>query len=50
MIRHEGGAAPENLRILRVRGDSLAPEMRDGNGLVVKRVEAAMTMKGTRRA
>ncbi len=63
MIRHEGGAAPENLRILRVRGISMEPEMRDGdrvvvdvsrrlpatgetfvlwdgNGLVVKRVEA----------
>ena len=63
MIRHEGGAAPENLRILRVRGNSMEPEMRegdrvvvdvsrrlpatgeafvlwDGNGLVVKHVEA----------
>ena len=63
MLRHEGGAAPENLRILRVRGNSMEPEMRegdrmlvdisrrvpatgemfvlwDGNGLVVKRVEA----------
>ncbi len=73
MIRHEGGAEPGNLRILRVRSDSMAPEMRDGdrimagisrrlpatgetsvlwdgNELAVKRVEAAMTMKGTRRA
>ena len=56
-------AAPENLRILRVRGNSMEPEMRegdrlvvdvsrrvpatgemfvlwDGNGLVVKRIEA----------
>ena len=63
MIRHEAGAAPENLRILRVRGNSMEPEMRegdrivvdvsrrlpatgetfvvwDGNGLVVKHVEA----------
>ena len=63
MVRHEGGAAPENLRILRVRGNSMEPEMRDGdrvvvdvsrrlaatgetfvlwdgNGLVVKRVDA----------
>ena len=63
MIRHEGGAAPEDLRIIRVRGNSMEPEMRDGdrivvdvsrrmpatgetfvlwdgNGLVVKRVEA----------
>ena len=35
MIRHEGGAAPENLRILRVRGNSMAPEMRDGDRIVV---------------
>ncbi len=64
MIRHEAGAAPENLRILRVRGNSMEPEMRegdrvvvdvsrrlpatgetfvlwDGNGLVVKHIEAA---------
>ena len=63
MIRYEGGAAPENLRILRVKGNSMEPEMRegdrvvvdvsrrlpatgetfvlwDGNGLVVKHVEA----------
>ena len=30
MLRHEGGAAPENLRILRVRGNSMEPEMRRG--------------------
>ena len=63
MIRFEGDARPEALRILRVRGNSMEPEMRDGdrlvvdtsrrvpatgelfvlwdgNGLVVKRVEA----------
>jgi phage repressor protein C with HTH and peptisase S24 domain len=63
MIRHEAGADPGNLRILRVRGNSMEPEMRegdrvvvdvsrrlpatgetfvlwDGNGLVVKHVEA----------
>ena len=63
MIRHEGHARPEDLRILMVRGESMEPEMRegdrllvdtgrrrpdtgelfvlwDGNGLVVKRVEA----------
>ena len=63
MLRYEGGSSPENLRILRVRGNSMEPEMRegdrlmidisrrvpatgemfvlwDGNGLVVKRVEA----------
>ncbi len=32
MIRHEGGAAPENLRIIRVRGDSMEPEMKKGTG------------------
>ena len=59
-----GGAAPENLRIIQVRGDSMEPEMRegdrivvdisrktpatgetfvlwDGNGIVVKKVDAA---------
>ena len=63
MVRYEGDASPETLRILRVRGNSMEPEMRegdrilvdtarripvtgemavlwDGNGLVVKRVEA----------
>ena len=35
MIRHEGGAAPEDLRILRVRGNSMEPEMRDGDRIVV---------------
>ena len=35
MIRHEGGAAPEDLRILRVRGISMEPEMRDGDRVVV---------------
>ncbi len=63
MLRYEGGAAPENVRILRVRGNSMEPKMRegdrivvdvscrfpstgetfvlwDGNGLVVKQVEA----------
>ena len=30
MVRHEGGADPESLRILRVRGNSMEPEMRDG--------------------
>ena len=34
MIRHEGGAGPENLRILRVRGNSMEPEMRDGDRVV----------------
>ena len=35
MIRHEGGAAPEDLRILRVRGNSMEPEMREGDRIVV---------------
>lgn len=35
MIRHEGGAAPENLRIIRVRGDSMTPEMNEGDRVVV---------------
>ena len=35
MIRHEGGAASENLRIIRVRGDSMEPEMREGDRIVV---------------
>ena len=35
MIRHEGGAAPENLRIIRVRGDSMVPEMKEGDRIVV---------------
>ena len=35
MIRHEGGASPADLRILRVRGNSMEPEMGDGDGVVV---------------
>ena len=35
MIRHEAGAAPEDLRILRVRGNSMEPELRDGDRIVV---------------
>ena len=35
MIRHEGDANPEGLRILRVRGNSMEPEMREGDRLVV---------------
>ena len=35
MIRHEAGAEPENLRILRVRGNSMEPEMRDGDRIMV---------------
>ena len=35
MIRHEGHARPEDLRILMVRGDSMEPEMREGDRLMV---------------
>ena len=35
MIRFEGDAQPGNLRVLRVRGNSMEPEMRDGDRMVV---------------
>ena len=35
MVRHEGDADPKHLRILKVRGNSMEPEMRDGDRLVV---------------
>ena len=35
MVRHEGDADPGALRILKVRGNSMEPEMRDGDRLVV---------------
>ena len=35
MIRHEGNADPAALRILRVRGNSMEPEMREGDRIVV---------------
>jgi len=35
MVRHEGHADPASLRILRVRGNSMEPEMRDGDRVVV---------------
>ena len=35
MLRHEGDSNPASLRILRVRGDSMEPEMRDGDRIVV---------------
>ena len=35
MVRHEGDADPDALRILKVRGNSMEPEMRDGDRLVV---------------
>ncbi|MCY3703615.1 MAG: peptidase S24 [Rhodospirillales bacterium] len=35
MLRHEGGAFPENLRILRARGDSMEPLVGEGDRLIV---------------
>ena len=35
MLRHEGGARPEDLRILRVRGGSMEPQLREGDRLLV---------------
>ena len=35
MLRHESHADPGALRILRVRGESMEPEMRDGDRIVV---------------
>lgn len=35
MLRHEGGARPEDLRILRVQGDSMEPQLREGDRLLV---------------
>ena len=35
MVRHEGDAQPESLRILKVRGRSMEPELREGDRLVV---------------
>ncbi len=35
IIRHEAGAEPRNLRILRVRGNSMQPELREGDRIVV---------------
>ena len=35
MLRHEGGAEPANVRILRARGDSMEPAVHDGDRLLV---------------
>ena len=35
MVRHEGDANPKTLRILRIQGDSMEPEMREGDRLLV---------------
>ena len=44
MVRHKGDADPEAVRIIKVRGNSMEPEMRDGDRLGVdtaRRVPAA---------
>ena len=35
MVRHEAGAEPEAFLIVRVRGNAMEPEMRDGDRIVV---------------
>ncbi len=35
MIRYEGGAAPGAIRVLRVRGESMEPELSEGDRLIV---------------
>ena len=35
MVRHEAGTEPEALLIVRVRGNAMEPEMRDGDRIVV---------------
>ena len=47
MIRHEGGAAPDAIRVLRVRGESMEPDLSEGDRLLVdtsKRVPATGEM------
>ena len=41
MVRHEGDATPEALRILKVRGRSMEPELREGDRLVVDTARTA---------
>lgn len=41
MVRHEGDADPQALRILKVRGNSMEPELREGDRIVV---DTARTM------
>ncbi len=41
MVRHEGDADPEALRILKVRGNSMEPELREGDRLVVDTARTA---------
>ena len=35
MIRYEGGAAPRAIRVLRVRGESMEPELSEGDRLII---------------
>ena len=35
MIRYEGGATPDAIRVLRVRGESMEPELSEGDRLLV---------------
>ena len=35
MIRHEGAAVPDAIRVLRVRGESMEPELSEGDRLLV---------------
>ena len=35
MLRHEGGAVPDAVRVLRVRGESMEPELSEGDRLLV---------------
>ena len=35
MIRYEGGAVPDAIRVLRVRGESMEPELSEGDRLLV---------------
>ncbi|MXW21117.1 MAG: S24 family peptidase [Gammaproteobacteria bacterium] len=47
MIRYEGGAVPDAVRVLRVRGESMEPELSEGDRLLVdtsKRVPATGEM------
>ena len=56
MVRHEGDADPDALRILRVRGNSMEPELREGDRLVfdtarrVPRPGRALRALGRRRS
>ncbi len=46
MIRHEGDASPGAIRALRVRGDSMEPELSEGDRLLV---DTARRVPGNRR-